>query len=925
MLGLSQSAPFLTLVASVLSVAASFAIPYSRYLFSASFSWVAFCLATFLPLDRFLIASSSAPKYRRIDVLICSCCIVLSTVCASLLGERGNGLASVLIPLLVHVLRFEYMTQPAVAAVAAIETAKVDMSTLGFITFTSFVALLPNYPGASQLVFGICSSVFAATYLSISDISIPLTRAVLREISAYTCVGLLVMSALLDGPSGWRALGTVDGLAIVMILWSLVSAVKNLIIMVLIQQLSPLNASFVDLIGVLSTTLYSHATWKVTAMCVSYMAIATTLLPKSIGEVRVRYLSIKVSKLITLVIALFLFIFGLVIMVTPRVIGSSHRVMLSSVGGKDTWNTTIHPISFLIDSHLKQFNSLLERQTSTYPEAVKEYRRRYGIYPPPNFDKWYAYATELKSPIFDDYDSILAGLRPFFGLDPSVIRANVREALANPDSNLLGLQIRGGDIYDVKGGNGNWYESTIVDMITPFVHFLPDMDLAFNMMDQPRVVLPYADVSALTADPIKSGRKNDFSLTPKEDLKAVDAETTLVIETFARQSPWAHAKLSCAPDSPARTRGDDRVNRYAMSIGFIKNSTAGADLCLSPSYHHHHGALQRPERFSIITDPVPIFSQSKLSSFADILFPSPSYFADRAPYDPRLDRKWAEKRETLFWRGVAAGLHSSHGGWKNGHRQRAVDYFTNWEDNCTLLMDREDMHTLSNNLYVASQQMQVDAVHEDIVHRKRELNMSDIVVDLAPLPAADVKANEKQTLQLAEQTSLVTNSGFAEKSVLKSSFKQYIDLKFSDYRQCDLADCKAEHAYFGDVAPVSSFQDTWNYKYLLDLDGNTFSTRFYAFLKSKSMVVKQSLFREWHDERIHPWVHYVPLSMSLKEGFETLRFLVENDAAAKYIARQSRSWAAKAIRKEDMQVYFFRVLLEYGRMIDENRDEIGCS
>jgi hypothetical protein len=46
-------------------------------------------------------------------------------------------------------------------------------------------------------------------------------------------------------------------------------------------------------------------------------------------------------------------------------------------------------------------------------------------------------------------------------------------------------------------------------------------------------------------------------------------------------------------------------------------------------------------------------------------------------------------------------------------------------------------------------------------------------------------------------------------------------------------------------------------------------------------------------------------------------------AQAAFIADQGRKWALKALRAEDASVYTFRLLLEYGRLVDDQRDKIG--
>jgi hypothetical protein len=41
------------------------------------------------------------------------------------------------------------------------------------------------------------------------------------------------------------------------------------------------------------------------------------------------------------------------------------------------------------------------------------------------------------------------------------------------------------------------------------------------------------------------------------------------------------------------------------------------------------------------------------------------------------------------------------------------------------------------------------------------------------------------------------------------------------------------------------------------------------------------------------------------------------------IAEEGREWAAKVLRKDDMDIYMFRLLLEWGRVVDDRREEIG--
>lgn len=44
---------------------------------------------------------------------------------------------------------------------------------------------------------------------------------------------------------------------------------------------------------------------------------------------------------------------------------------------------------------------------------------------------------------------------------------------------------------------------------------------------------------------------------------------------------------------------------------------------------------------------------------------------------------------------------------------------------------------------------------------------------------------------------------------------------------------------------------------------------------------------------------------------------------AKWISQEGRQWAAKAIRREDAEIYMFRLLLEWGRIINVKRDDLS--
>ncbi|KAF2668389.1 hypothetical protein BT63DRAFT_456026 [Microthyrium microscopicum] len=553
---------------------------------------------------------------------------------------------------------------------------------------------------------------------------------------------------------------------------------------------------------------------------------------------------------------------------------------LESLGPVPVIDHTRHPMEQLIHSSQAQFEDILSKQSKSLGQAVSEYKKRYGISPPPRFEVWYEFARERNVPLIDEFDTIHEALTPFWALEPFVLRSRVSEVLGFENS-LLAVLIRDGRIQHVEGSNSSstlqWHEESLLRMMDSFIGHLPDMDLAFNLHDEPRVILPHdilsrmvntAKTEAMPAAARSSETTNEFSSRP-DDMTAgnhIPEMRATRFNRFARQHTWSHSRLSCSPDAPSRDITDslkDNITAFAAGdLGFIYNTTAFSDICQTPSLRGTFGFFDRPNVFNIIQDLVPIFSQSKISSFQDILYPSPWYWADKVPYDAASDPDWESKNATLYWRGSTTGGFSRKGGWRRQHRQRIVS----------------------------------------------NLNAQGTATVLHKAPGSEEWTNQ---------------------TVNRHDYASLIDVSFSHIGQCDPSDCRAQHEFFH-VVPAAPQSDAWSSRLLLDMDGNAFSGRFIAFLRSKSLVLKMAVFREWHAEWIKPWVHYVPLSLRGDEWLETTRYLLGDDSGTgtgeelgKRVAEQGREWAQKSLRKEDMEVWFFRLLLEYGRLIDDRRAEIG--
>ncbi|KAJ1553725.1 capsule-associated protein CAP1, partial [Nowakowskiella sp. JEL0078] len=115
------------------------------------------------------------------------------------------------------------------------------------------------------------------------------------------------------------------------------------------------------------------------------------------------------------------------------------------------------------------------------------------------------------------------------------------------------------------------------------------------------------------------------------------------------------------------------------------------------------------------------------------------------------------------------------------------------------------------------------------------------------------------------------------------------------------------------------FKDMMSYKYLIDVDGNTFSQRYTSFLKSNSLVFKMTLFDEYFDGWLKPFVHYIPVSIDFSDLEEKLKWAMENDDEAQQITLNAQLFTKRFLTQGQMECYLYLTLLEIARLGNEER------
>ncbi|PLB41425.1 putative capsular associated protein [Aspergillus candidus] len=567
----------------------------------------------------------------------------------------------------------------------------------------------------------------------------------------------------------------------------------------------------------------------------------------------------------------------------------------------------LHPIDLLIHDSQQQHSAWLARAniSESLTEAVRRYRDKYQQHPPPGFDKWFEYATSRKSVVLDEFDQIHENLLPFRALSPQQIREETHLLNTNPWNSIGGLLIRNGTVRIQEGIKPThaWMVGGAIEIIQKFVEHLPDMDIAFNLDDEPRVAVPWEKMSVFKGvarsgdllanqDPSREWSEDRSETWPP--IEPADQSTdTRFVESSFKNIFDRYVSVLCPPSSKARSQ---RIwDRTSTCLGCVRPHSLGqfpsnwevaTDICHQPDLAFLHGFIQSPASFKVSQELIPVFSQSALHGFSDILYPSPWNYVDKAVYSPSEefpDEPYEDKENRLFWIGATSEGTSAMGQWKGKPRQRLT-------------------HLVNNN------------------------TLSKVAVLLPTEIGAEPPTYSYQVLD-----------GRAPLDIL--GLEATVQLSQVDH--CSDGDCEEQVDEFHPSGHID-FQGHWAYRFLFDADGAGFSGRFLPFLLSHSLPFRTGLFRQWFDSRLTAWMHFVPVDLRLHGLWSTLAYFagaditLDVDGSAKrkllmephssrgrWIAESGREWAQQVLRKEDMEIYFFRLLLEWGRLTDDRRDELG--
>lgn len=625
-----------------------------------------------------------------------------------------------------------------------------------------------------------------------------------------------------------------------------------------------------------------------------------------------------------------------------------------------------HPIARLMRRAEEDFAALLAGEAVSLEDAARKYRGRRGRHPPPGFDAWYAFARAKGAVVVEGFfDQVYQDLGPFWGVDVVELQRTVRGFRPK-------VSVRGGHV--VPSGAEASYERVrdvvgILEELEKESVMLPDVDVPLNVNDEIAMLVPWKTMEtavefARSFMPPAGDVVNGFSAVEEDTAESSTFDPEWLDNRMHHKAGgpflgprplWSLVQPACSPGSATakgeimadiwHPQGHTKIEHSAAALmpldlpansteGYVTNWTVASDICGSPELQGLHGSFVAPKSMSITEKLFPLFSASKMAASNEILIPMLSSFNASTPASVL---PWAEKEEKLYWRGQASGGASSDFNWRRMQRHRFV--------------------SMLNATHVEIAEAMLHAGNESTVGLGYARNFR-------LLPANGYHLATQRGARMAEWVNGWADVGFT-------------NLECDEFGEESI--CSYTDEFFSVDTRVDEAGSNYKYAAILDGDGGDDGGEFRQRLDEGRGVLRASVYKQWFDARLVPWLHFIPMANTFTDVYGIMEYFfgtaivsgaatsfahahveVEkhehhfqtphwdddggdgdsndgrpghhdtrsiiadgNDERAREIAREGHQWAERALRQEDVLVYVYRLILEYARVMDAKRHTMG--
>jgi hypothetical protein len=443
---------------------------------------------------------------------------------------------------------------------------------------------------------------------------------------------------------------------------------------------------------------------------------------------------------------------------------------------------------------------------------------------------------------------------------------------------------------------------------------------------------------------------------------------------------WSLVRPACAPDSAARVghvyndiwdpEGETKDEHSAASLlpislpelegklkGYVSNWTEGIAICHQPNLQGLHSAFVAPNEMSVTKKLFPLLGDNKLGVSNEILIPGAwewnASVASPSPFTP-----WNSRSNTLHWRGPATQARDLTRYWTRFQRERLVSMLNathveiaeasihsgnestvgvGYAGDFRLLPANEyGLRSLTKGQLAEWVNGWADAAFTDLGcgGKNDGCECLDDYFSIAPPPLTSEEESAKYAVVVdghggddSGQLTRILNQG---KATLRASvYRKWYDSRLVPWLHFvpvdnTFVDLYAIMEYFVGIEVSEEARVFPHAVGEVQKHEHHFKT---PGMDVEKEAEGHEMGEEHHSDEYSgnhgSMVGHEPHDFGESLSQMRKREGDDHDEAAKKIADASKEWAGKVLRREDVLVYVYRLLLEYARVVDDRRERLG--